>query len=145
MGSLCDKDFFLVHQLECFLLQALLLHLAKQETEPGGWEAEKFNGAFPEGGTYSAQMLLPPTHKTWRDKLNYHTVKVQIAAGPNPANHLCLGPKLQRLVSHNCSCRSGARTNSACCHVAAAVISICGPALFRTAKIEEPRISDPEK
>ena len=132
-------------QLKCFLLQALLLHLARQDTEPEGWDADSFNGPFPEGGTYTVQLLLPPTHKTWRDKLNFHTVKLLIAVRKNDANHLCLGPKLQRLITHFCTCRSGARTNSACCHVAAALIAICAPALFLTAKIEEPRISDPEK
>ena len=132
-------------QLQFFLLQALQLHLARQETEPEGWDTEGFNGAFPEGGTYTVLLLLPPTHSSWRDKKNWHTVKLLLAVGKNDANHLWLGPKLQRLISHYCTCRSGARTNSACCHVAAALIAICAPALFLTAKVEEPRISDPEK
>ena len=127
------------------MLQALLIHLARQETEPKGWDPEHFNGAFPEGGTYTIKLLLPPTHKSWRDKSNWHTITLLISVGPNGANHLCLGSKLQRLVSHHCTCRSGARTNSSCCHVAAAIIALWGPNLFTTAKIEEPRISDPEK
>ena len=47
----------------CILLQALLIHLARQETEPKGWDQEDFNGAFPEGGTYTIKLLLPPTHR----------------------------------------------------------------------------------
>ena len=126
-------------------MQALLVYLARQDSEPQGWQPEDFGGAFPQGGTYTIKVLLPPTHKSWRDRNNYHTITLILAVGDNPANHLLLGAKLQRLISHHCTCRSGARTNSACCHVAAAVIALFGPALFRTAKVEEPRISDPEK
>ena len=126
-------------------MQALLVYLARQDSEPQGWQPEDYGGVFPRGGTHTIKVLLPPTHKSWRDRSNYHTITLILSVGDNPANHLLLGAKLQRLISHHCTCRSGARTNSACCHVAAAVIALFGPALFRTAKVEEPRISDPEK
>lgn len=127
------------------LSKALPIYIAKQDTEPEGWSDEKFGGAFPPGGTATVKALVPPTHKSWRDKKNFHTTTVVFSRGANPANHLWLGPKLRRVVSHHCTCRSGTRTNAACCHVSAVVMMLAGPRLYRSPKVKEPRIADPER
>ena len=122
-----------------------MVYLAEQNTEPEGWDSEQFNGGYPKGGTTTIKMSLAPTHKSWRDFTGHHDVTLVLANESNPDNHLRLGPKLQRMVSHNCTCMSGARTSCACAHVEAAVMLLFGPRLFRSAKISEPRIADPEK
>ena len=125
--------------------QTLQIYIARQEEEPEGWDDDKFGGPFPDGGTYTVKVRIPPTHKSWRNEDNFHTVTGVLAAGDNPHNHLKLGPKLERIVSHHCTCRSGTRTNSSCCHFTSLAMLLCGSALFRTAKVSEPRILDPEK
>lgn len=121
------------------------MHIARQEKEPAGWDSEKFGGPFPDGGTITIKMLVPPTNSSFRNMDNFHTVTFILAARDNPTNHLKLGPRLRRIISHNCTCKSGDRTNSGCCHGAAAVILLFGPKLFRTAKVNESRTSDPER
>ena len=125
--------------------QALPIYIAKEDAEPAGWDEDKFGGAFPLGGIATVKALVPPTHKSWRDKKNFHTTTVVFAQQDNPANHLRLGPKLRRVVSHHCTCRSGSRTNAACCHVSALITMLAGPSLYRSPKVEEPRIADPER
>ena len=126
-------------------VQALDIYIAEQDTEPLGWDDSKYGGAFPRGGVFTIKGSLPPTHKSWRDKGNFHTTTILLAKEDNPTNHLRLGPKLRRIVSHNCTCRSGQRTNSACCHVTGLVIELWARELFRSAKVQEPRLADPLK
>ena len=126
-------------------LQALDIYIALQKEEPQGWDREKFGGDYPKGGTHTVKGSIAPTHKSWRTWDNHHEVTAIIAVGENPDNHLNLGPKLSRVVSHNCTCMSGSRTNSACSHVAALLVALQAPRLFRTTKVNEPRIGDPEK
>ena len=45
-------------------VQALLVYLARQDSEPQGWQPEDYGGVFPRGGTHTIKVLLPPTHKT---------------------------------------------------------------------------------
>ena len=127
------------------VLQALDIYIAVQKEEPEGWDSEKFGGDYPAGGTNTVMGSIAPTHKSWRTWDNHHKVTVIIAVGENPANHLNMGPKMSRVVTHNCTCLSGSRTNSACSHVAALLVALQAPTLFHSTKVNEPRIGDPEK
>ena len=126
-------------------LQALDIYIAVQKEEPEGWDSEKFGGDYPAGGTNTVKGSIAPTHKSWRTWDNHHDVTAIIAVNENAANHLNMGPKLSRVVTHNCTCLSGSRTNSACSHVAALLVALQAPTLFHSTKVNEPRIGDPEK
>lgn len=126
-------------------MQALDIYIALQKEEPEGWDSDKFGGDFPVGGTHTVKGKVAPTHKSCRTWDNHHDVTVILAVGENPTNHLNLGPKMSRVVTHNCNCMSGSRTNSACSHVAALMVALQAPKLFQTTKVNEPRIGDPEK
>lgn len=97
------------------------MFLFHQVDEPAGYDDVAFHGVWPQGGVWVVKSLMPPNMKGWRTPGNWHTVTLIMAAGPNPSNHLMLGPSLQRLVSHYCDCQSGNRTNSCCSHVMALV------------------------
>jgi hypothetical protein len=117
--------------------------LFHQVDEPAGYDDVAFHGVWPQGGVWVVKSLMPPNMKGWRTPGNWHTVTLIMAAGPNPSNHLMLGPSLQRLVSHYCDCQSGNRTNSCCSHVMALVIGLFAPTLFKSTKVSEPRLQDP--
>ena len=121
------------------------MFLYHQAVMPGGWPAGSYNGPWPEGGCWVIKLLIPPNMKTWRTAANWHIVTLFLAHGANPNNHMMLGPLLQRLFSHHCDCLSGSRTNSACSHVCAAVIALFAPQCFKTTKVMEPRLSDPQR
>ena len=75
-----------------------------------------------------------------------HTMKVEVLVGDSEVKFSHdMGPKMSRVVTHNCTCLSGSRTNSACSHVAALLVALQAPTLFHSTKVNEPRIGDPEK
>jgi hypothetical protein len=119
--------------------------LYHQVAMPPGYNPAAFHGPWPPGGAWVIKMLVSPNMKAWRTPGNWHTVSVILAHGQNAANHLMLGPLLQRLVSHHCDCKAGARTNSTCSHVVAVLIALFAPNCYLPTKVLEPRLQDPQR
>ena len=134
--ALCPFLYYLVS------VQELQVFIHLQEDEPEGYDPEAFNGVWPEGGVWVIKLCVPPNMKTWRTESNWHNIVILLAYGENPNNHLHLGPLLQRIVSTNCDCPSGDRTNSWCSHVMSGIIALFSPTTFNSTKILEVRMKD---
>ena len=64
------------------------------------------------------------------------------STGPNPHNHLSMGPGLQRLMGHSCTGRSGKRVNATCAHISAAIKALCIPGSYRPTKKHATKLGD---
>ena len=123
-------------------VQELQVFIYLQVDELAGYDPEAFNGVWPEGGGLGIKLRVPPNMKTWRTESNWHNIVILLAYGENPNNHLFLGPLLQRIVSTNCDCPSGDRTNNWCSHVTSGIIALFSPTTFKSTKILEARMTD---
>ena len=128
--------------LQIVFLQELLVFLYLQREAPEGYDPDLFNGAWPEGGCWVIRLRVPPNMSSWRTPDSWHQVYILLAQGENQANHLQLGPLLQRMVTAHCDCPSGDRTNSWCSHMVAGVMGLFAPTCFRSTKILEARVTD---
>ena len=125
------------------MVQELRVFTFHQVNQPAGYNPAAYNGPWPQGGAWVVKCLVPPNMKTWRTAGNWHTVTIIFSHQANPANHLMLGPQLQRIVSHNCDCPAGDRTNSTCSHVMSVIMGLFAPSCFLPTKVLEPRLADP--
>ena len=108
---------------------------------PTGWNPRLY-GPWP-GPIWILKSRYAPSWKSFLDDSNWHTVTSLVCRGPNNNNNrLNLGPLLDRIVALLCDCPAGYKTNSCCAHQGAHVKAIMAPALFRSRKVNESRLTD---
>lgn len=110
------------------------------DIQPPGYNVAEY-GVWP-GPCWLLKVRYAPTWNSFLQDTNWHTVTMIATRGPTLNNILRLGPLLSRIFALLCDCRSGVKTNSICSHCGAMVKSVMAPALFRSTKVRESRMTD---